>query len=50
MPSAEEFRKNATQCCELAAATRSESDREQWLSLQRFWLDRAEEENHREQR
>jgi hypothetical protein len=48
MSRAEEFRKNAAQCSDLASASRLESDREQWLSLHRFWLDRAEEENRRE--
>jgi hypothetical protein len=47
MFSADEFRKNATQCGDLAEAAKSESDRKQWLSLQRFWLDRAEQEDRR---
>jgi hypothetical protein len=47
MSSADEFRKNATQCGDLAEAAKSKSDREHWLSLQRFWLDRAEQEDRR---
>jgi hypothetical protein len=47
MSSADEFRKNATQCGDLAEAAKSKSDREQWLSLQQFWLDRAEQEDRR---
>jgi hypothetical protein len=47
MSSADEFRKNATQCGDLAETAKSKSDREHWLSLQRFWLDRAEQEDRR---
>ena len=49
MSSADEFRKNATQCGDLAEAAKSKSDREQWLSLQQL-LDRAEQEDRRNSR
>src|SRR5690348_13661337 len=47
MSNAEEFRRNAVQCSHLAKATGSDSERDQWSKLQRFWLHLAEQEDQR---
>jgi hypothetical protein len=47
MTDSEEYRKHATLCADLAQATKSPDEREQWLRMQRSWLRLAEDAERR---